>query len=636
VIFGSAFTDDESDIENAFKRAMPWLGDEFGMKDAPGSIFPGLSLMQWMSRQQNNQFSAAQSGFFPSMVSSTALHNNLNADDPSKLLSFQAPVMSSPSLQFNKANPQNQVSQLQQPPVTWPQQQHLQQLLQNPTNQQQLQQHQQQQELQQLPQQQQVQQQLPQQQQLQQQQPHQQLHQQQPQQQRQQQLQQQQQQICHPGLVNNGGVAPNQIPSQSLQQPVLYSQLQQQQILTGNTQSQQSIHSNSKSSLQLTSLPQDSQFQQQIESQASLLQRHQQQAQLQQSPLQLLQLQQSLSQRAQQQPQVQQLSQQGLPEQQLQLQLLQKLQQQQQQQQLLSPPSSLLQPPLQHQQQPNQQNQQVQQLPLSQHPQQQLSSNSFSTEKLLNGNSFSTSALMQSQQIHVNQPQSQQKPLTAIGAHSGLTEGDAPSCSTSPSTNNCQVPPSILLNRNQQGQAILLGDSMVEPASNLIQEMQCKSDIQIKHELPCSKGPDQLKYKSTITDQLEASSSGTSYCLDAGTIQQNFSIPTFGLDGDIQSHPRNNLPFAANVDGLAPDTLLSRGYDSQKDLQNLLSNYGGTPRDIEAELSTAGISSQSFGVPNMPFKPGCSSDVAINDTGVLSSGLWANQNQRMRTYTKVY
>ncbi|KAK7848425.1 auxin response factor 19 [Quercus suber] len=231
-------------------------------------------------------------------------------------------------------------------------------------------------------------------------------------------------------------------------------------------------------------------------------------------------------------------------------------------------------------------------------------------------------------------PQSQHKPLTAIRAHSGLTEGDAPSCSTSLSTNNCQVSPSNLLNRNQQGSAMLVGDSLIEPPSNLIQELQSKSDIRIKHELPGSKGPDQIKYKSTITDQLEASSSGTSYCLDA-SIPQNSPIPTFGSEGDVQSHPRNNLPFAANIDGLAPDTLLSRGYDSQKDLQNLLSNYGGTPRDIETELSTAAISSQSFGVPNIPFKPGCSSDVAINDAGVLSNGLWANQTQCMRTYTKV-
>jgi auxin response factor len=647
-LIGCVFTDDESDIENAFKRAMPWLGDEFGVKDAPSAIFPGLSLVQWMSMQQNNQFSAAQSGLYPSMVSSTGMHNNLNADDPSKLLSFQGPVPSASSLQFNKANPQNQVSQLQQPPVAWPQQQHLQQLLQNPTSQQQQQrqmqqqheqrqmqqQHEQRQMQQQHEQQQQQQRQMQQQneqhQQRQMQQQHE-LHQppqqQQPQQQQRQQLQQQQhqqQQICHPALVNNGVVAPNQISNQSLQQPVVYSQLQQQQILTSNPQSQQSIHSNNKSSLQLTSLPLDSQFQQQIEPQANLLQRHQQQAQLQQSPVQLLQ--QSLSQRAQQQPQVQQLSQQGLSEQQLHLQLLQKLQQQQQQQ-LLSPASPILQPQLLQQQQPNQQNQQVPQISLSQQQQQQqqqLSSTSFSTEKLLNGNSFSTSTLMQSQQIPVNQPQSQHKPFTAIRAHSGLTEGDAPSCSTSPSTNNCQVSPSNLLNRNQQVPAILMGDSLIEPPSNLIQELQSKSDIRIKHELPSSKGP----------DQLEASSSGTSYCLDAG-IPQNFPIPTFGLEGDVQSHPRNNLPFAANIDGLAPDTLLSRGYDSQKDLQNLLSNYGGNPRDIETELSTAAISSQSFGVPNIPFKPGCSSDVAINEAGVLSNGMWANQTQRMRTYTKV-
>ena len=175
----------------------------------------------------------------------------------------------------------------------------------------------------------------------------------------------------------------------------------------------------------------------------------------------------------------------------------------------------------------------------------------------------------------------------------------------------------------------------MEPPSNIVQDLQSKSDIRIKHEMPSSKGLDQLKYKGTITDQLEASSSGTSY-LDASTIQQSFPLPTFCLDGDAQSTPRSSLPFAASIDGLTPDTLLSRGYDSQKDLQNLLSNCGGPPRDIETELSTAAISSQSFGVPNLPFKPGCSSDVALTDAGILSNGLWANnQAQRMRTYTKV-
>ncbi|KAJ4827710.1 hypothetical protein Tsubulata_029805 [Turnera subulata] len=229
---------------------------------------------------------------------------------------------------------------------------------------------------------------------------------------------------------------------------------------------------------------------------------------------------------------------------------------------------------------------------------------------------------------------SMQKPPMAIRAHSSLTDGDAPSCSTSPSTNTCQVSPSNFLNRNQQAPAMLMTESVIEPASNLVQDLHSKSDIRVKPEFPTTKGSDQLKYKGAVTDQLEASSSGTSYCLDAGNIQQNFSLPTFGMDADVQSHPRNGLPFASSMDGLAPDTLLSRGYDSQKDLQNLLANYGGTPRDIETELSTAGISSQSFGVPNMPFKPACSNDVAINDTGVLNGGLW-NQTQRMRTYTKV-
>ncbi|XP_050383739.1 auxin response factor 7-like isoform X2 [Argentina anserina] len=652
--------DDESDIENAFKRAMPWLGDEFGMKNSQSSIFPGLSLVQWMNMQQNNQFSAAQSGFFPSMVPSTTLHNG--ADDPSKLLNFKAPGLTAPS-QLNKVAPQNQVGQVQQPTVTWPQQQQLQHLMQNPMNHQQ-QNHSQQQQIQQLmhtplnqQQQNHPQQQLQQlmqtpanqqlqnysqqqQQQQREQQLHQdpqghqqlqQLHQLHQQQAQRQQQQQQQQQLGQPTLVSNGLVTQNQIPSQNSQQPMMFTQLQQQHSLTSSTQSQQTVHTPDKNSFQLAAGTQDSQIQQQLEPQPSLLQR-QQQAQLQESPLQLLQQ----SQKAQQQPQVQPSPQRGLSEQQLNLKLLQKLQQQQQQQ-LFSPSSLLLQPQMLQQQLAHQQNQQLQQLqlPLSHHHQQQLSTNGFAADKLINSNNFSASTLMQPQHVSSIQQQNQQEQVTAIRSHSNLTEGDGPSCSTSPSTNNCQVSSSNLLNRNQQGTAMLITDPVAEPSSNLIHDFQSKSDIRIKHELPISKGPDQVKYKGTITDQLEPSSSGTSYCLDASTMQQNYALPSFCLDGDVQSHPRNSLPFSANVEGLAPDTLLSRGYDSQKDLQNLLANYGGTPRDIETELSTAAISSQSFGAPNMSFKPGCSSDVALNDAAVLNNGLWGSQAQRMRTYTKV-
>ncbi|KAB1199695.1 Auxin response factor 19 [Morella rubra] len=419
--------DDESDIENAFKRAMPWLGDDFGMKDAPNSIFPGLSLVQWMNKQQNNQFSAAQSGFFPSMVSPTVLHNNLNAEDPSKLLTPQQCQLHS-----NKG-------------------------------------------------------------------------------------QQQQQQLPATTLHTKATAAAAEIchlrasPSEFVVPLAKYNKAMYTQVSLGMR------------------------FRMMFETEESGVRRY------------------------------------------------------------MGTITSI---------------------------------SDLDTVRWKNSQ-------WRNLQIPVKQHQSQHKPLSAIRAHSGLTDGDAPSCSTSPSANNCQVSSSNLLNRNQQGPSLLVGDSLVEPTSNLIQELHSKSDIQIKHELPSSKGPDHLKYKSTLTDQLEASSSGTSYCLDTGTIQHNFQIPTFGLDGDVQSHAPNNQPFAANIDGLAPDTLLSRGYDSQKDLQNLLSNYGGTPRDIETDLSTAGVSSQSFGVPSMPFKPGCSSDITINEAGVLGNGLWANQAQRMRTYTKV-
>ncbi|XP_038698692.1 auxin response factor 7-like isoform X2 [Tripterygium wilfordii] len=605
----SAYTiDDDSDIENAFKRAMPWLGDDFGVQDAPSSMFPGLSLVQWMSMQQNNQLPAAQSGFFPSMVPSTAMHTNLSADDASKLLNFQSPALPAPNLQLNNANLQNQVNQLPQPPTAWTQQQQLQQLQQNPMSQQP-----QQRQQQQPPQQQQRQQsQQPQIQPL--------LQPQQiqrPQQQQQQQQQQQRpppqqhQQIFQATPVSNNVGVPNQMTNQNMQQPAAYSQLQQQQtqLLTSSAQSHQSVSSSNKNSYQLTSLPQDPQLQQQIEQPPALLQRHQQQTQLQQSPLQQPE--------RVPQPQVQQLSQQGLSEQHLQF--LQKLQQQQQ---LLSPTSSLVQAQMLQQQ--AQQIQQLQQPPLLQNQQQ-----------VLSGNNFSTSTLMQSQPYPLNQHQTLQKPPATLRANSGRTDGDAPSCSTSPSTNNCQISPSNFLNKIQHGPSMVLGDSVADPASNLVQELHPKVDMRIKHELPISKGPDQQKFKGTMGDQLEASTSGTSYCLDGGTIQHNFSIPSFGLEGDVQSHPRNNLPFASNITGLTPDTLLSRGYDSQKDLQNLLSDYGGIPRDIETELSTAAISSQSFGVPDIPFKPGCSGDVAINDTGVFGNGLWSNQAQRMRTYTKV-
>jgi len=218
-------------MESIFKRGMPWLGDEFGMKDVPSSIFPGLSLVQWMSMQQNNQFPGVQSGFFPSMVSASALHGGLAADDPSKLLNFQAPSLSVPNVQFNKASQQTQMGPLQQQCAAWSQQQQLPQILQNPVT---SQQHQQQQLLQ--------------------------KEQLQPQQS---QMPLEKQQIPQSTFVSSGIVtASNKNLNHNSQQPSTYTQVHQQQSLAGNNQVQQNVPLN-KGSVPLASLPPHMQFQQQ-------------------------------------------------------------------------------------------------------------------------------------------------------------------------------------------------------------------------------------------------------------------------------------------------------------------------------------------------------------------------------------
>ncbi|XP_077230987.1 auxin response factor 19 [Tasmannia lanceolata] len=560
--------DDGSEVENAFKRAMPWLSDDIGAKDAQSATFPGLSLVQWMSMQQNPHLiaSAAQSGYFPSMVAS-ALHNNLTTEDPSKILNFQAHPLPLSNLQFTLTKPNQQThqpDQFPQPPLTWPQQvQH--QQTQSPINFQQQQQLQRQQE-----------------QQLQQQQ-EQQLQQEQRQRQQQQQPQQQQQRQ-HQSFVNQP-LPQTHIPNQLLPQPIT----QQQRFSTPTAQLQPNHSQSSQNSIHTTAVQQNFQPHQQGE------QQQQQQQSVPQSQHQL----------------------QLLSQHQLQQQLLQKLQQQPH---LLSQLSPKLHSQLPQQPQSQQQNQQFQQ--------QQL------LHQQLRSSEFSPSPLQQSHQFSSNL-RSQDKSSLPVRAHSGLTDGDAPSCSNSPYTNNCHVSSSSLVNRTHQGPAIMLEEmTTILPVNNLAHEIQSKPNIQVKNESPTAKEPEQQTYRTSITDRLDASSSATSFCLD-GSAQQNFSLPSFCLDGEVQADPRNNLLFGVNIDGLTPDTFLARGFGSGKDLQNMLSEYSNQ-REIETELSTAAISSQSFGLPDTPFKTGCSSDAIINESAVLNRGLWANQSQRIRTFTKVH
>ncbi|KAG9443672.1 hypothetical protein H6P81_015012 [Aristolochia fimbriata] len=665
--------DDEAEIENAFKRAMPWLADDMGMKDAQNSIFPGLSLVQWMSmqQQQNPQLMshAIQSGYFPSMLS-TGLSNNSNAEDPSKILNFQSQSSLHLSNSFNIPKPNQPVTQpeqLSQPSMTWPHQ--LQQPQQRPTiinppTPTPLQQHQ-----------------LP---------PPQQQPQQQPQQLQQPHQQPQRSHLISPSVVEQSqrkqqlsfiGQTPpqTQIQNQVSQQTLQHSQLQQQKFVGSNSQSQQSSHIPSEPSVQTHSF----QFQSQVDQQQQNLIQRQQQQQLPQLPLSQHQLQLQLLQKLQQQQQQQLLSQISpqfptpVAQQQHQTPQIQQNQHPQQQHlsgtQFSSPQlSQSLQISSAHQTQQTSSNHQTQQISshqqsqqisshhqsqqISSHQQseqissqqqsQQISSHQQSQQISSHQQSQQISSLQQSQQISSHQQSlqissnhilSQVKSPLLGRAHSTLTDADAPSCSTSPSTNNCHVSSTSMSNRTQQGPPFL-EDMVIRhgPTNNLVQDMQIKSDIRVKNEIPTSKETDQLACRgSAVTDHLEASSSATSFGMD-GSMQQNFNLPSFGLDGEVQVDPRNNLLFGVNIDGFTPDTILSRGFGSGKDLQNLLASYNNQ-KDIETELSTAGISSQSFGVPDMSFKPSCSSDPVVNENGVLNRGAWTSQQpQRMRTFTKVH
>ncbi|CAH2036870.1 unnamed protein product [Thlaspi arvense] len=408
--------DDELDIENAFKRAMPWMGEEFGMKDAQSSMFPGLSLVQWMSMQQNSPLSSgAAATQLPSALSSYNLPNNFASNDPPKLLNFQSPNLSPANSQFNKPNSA-------------------------------------------------------------------------------------------------------QIPQQSMMHSNGAKMSHQNIVPAGN-----------KSLSQMTPFAQELQFQQQLE---------------------------------------------------------------------LHNTSTFMQPP---------------QIQVSPQQQGQMNNNN-------------------------------NKPLVASGrSHSGHTDGEPPSCSTSPSANNTghdNVSPTNFLSRSQQqGEAV--SDSVFERASNPAQELYTKTDSRNNQGggmVNLKSAAEQFKFKGAVTDQIDVSTAGTMYGPDVvGTAQQQqqqtFPLPSFGFDGDGQSHhPRNNLAFAGNLEAVTSDALYS-----QKDFHNLVPNYGNAPRDIETELSSAAISSQSFGIPSIPFKSGGSNEIGgINDSGIMNGGgLWPNQTQRMRTYTKV-
>ncbi|XP_020689469.1 auxin response factor 19 isoform X1 [Dendrobium catenatum] len=642
--------DESSEMETLFKRAMPWLGEEICIKDAQSqnTVMPGLSLAQWMSMQQNPLLgnSAIQSDYLRSLTN--PIIQNLGAADISRQLGLQAQLLQQNNMQFNSPRLPQQAQQVDTLPK-----------IQSPLNQ-----------LSSVSQAQQPMQDIS--------------------------MQQRQQFI-------NQTVSLSQTQTPQQQQPsLLQNNLTQSQIMVQNQIPQQQSLMQNQHVMQANLVNNHSQQHQQLLlHQQQMQQQNQQQQQMQHQNQQQQQLQHQNQQQQQLIPQnrmpVQasnQTNQLHLSEHQLQLQLLQKLQQQQQQQ--LQQQSLLSQSLLQQSQLPQIQEQQITLLEASQHPaysnpsSQQPQSSPQQCGKVASMNV----RLPQSSQLLQQKLQQQQTPLAELpmgvlpapstnvlstanllaagGTHTVLTD-DAPSCSTSPSTNNSAILPQPVFNRISHHNMVatekvspspvtILNPCSLEAlaaSTKLVKDIP-KLEQNVKPSVPIPKlqgqgvAPQVYLNNSAQMDYLDSSSSATSACLSQndGSLQQTLPLSSFNqpslfrstlTDSDVQGTDlRNNTLFGVNIDvplgvPLTNDTLLANSLDSGKYQNQLtgnpITNYT-TSKDAQQELSSSMVS-QSFGVPDMAFN---SIDSSLTESSLLNRNSWGptTQFQRMRTFTKVY
>lgn len=601
---------------------MPWLGDDFGMKDPQG--LPGLSLVQWMNMQQNPSLANSMQPNYLHSLSGSVLQNVGGGADLSRQLCLPAPQLPQQNtLQFGSQRPTQQVQQLDQlqkiPTTTL-----------SPAGS----------------------------------------------------IMQPQQQLSDISQQPRQNLINQSVPTNHVQAQLLQAQslVQSQNVLQQQQSFQNQLQRN---------LPQNLPQQQQIMNQT------QQQSFMQPQPSDPLNQQLHFS------------------DNQLQMQLLQKLQQQSllAQQSLLQQPSQLM--PIQDQQKHLDVSQNFsrslatsQMLDMSQTTSNStsLSQPQVAQQQMTINNSQSNLRFAQPNQ-HMKQQQQQQQPgilpeipgqvgqilppttnqlsancssfLTgAVGGGQSVVTDDIPSCSTSPSTNNCQnVVQPIMNGRIHRGTAAaeettqsslpLLSSSGLEamsPNRNLVKDLQQKPDV--KPSMNISKSQNHgfstpqtyLNNAVPQMDYLDSSSSATSVYFSQNDVQlqqttnpMSFSSQAIvfrdSQDGEVQGDPRHSVAFGANMDNqlgisMMPDSLITNSLvGSRKDVSNNISSGGGmlssyeNPKDAQPELSSSMVS-QSFGVPDMAFN---SIDSTINEGSFMNRGAWAPPPQmpRMRTFTKV-
>ncbi|WVZ92172.1 hypothetical protein U9M48_038258 [Paspalum notatum var. saurae] len=604
--------EDSSEMDNLFKRNMPWFGEEIYKKDlnTQNSLVPGLSLVQWMNMQQNPSLTCTvmQPELLNSLTGKPV--QTLTAADLSRQISFQPQFLQQNNIQFNTSllPPQNQQTEQLAKVIATPNQlgsvivpqkvvqdcnsekkQHpdpdpvpVTQPLQGsqPTT-----------------------------------------------------------SIVQPQLVNTQLQQPQVILQVQPQQPqvILQAQFQQQQPLVQN-------HTIVQGGLE----------------QIQLLQ--QQQQHLQQQPQQVQQ-----SVQEQQQTKIQPLQVPNgtnivtqISDHQMKTQLLKALQPQQPpimgqqktildlQQQAVNSQSTAQQCSLVATQVVGLHNSSIIQYPMQQKTQPHQPIHVFPGNTVCVAKSEIVSS-MHDHSLHVP------------GGVQLLKTDDVPSSSTSPSTNNNPV---LLQSIPSSSKNQSLPNAAKTPQSSLVlgstHEHGMKPYESTHHTLVIPKMAEQRpstgqEYMNSTPhmDYLDTSSSATSVCLSQadGSMQQNLPPSSFNQhqllretvpDSEFEvTDPGNNFLFGANIDGhlesLHEDGLLGNTFETEKYMGQMprdgISNYISS-KDSQQELSSSMVS-HSFGAADIAFN---SIDSSINDIPLLNrnSRPPAPAHQRIRTYTKVH
>ncbi|KAL8223525.1 hypothetical protein R6Q57_019000 [Mikania cordata] len=256
----------------------------------------------------------------------------------------------------------------------------------------------------------------------------------------------------------------------------------------------------------------------------------------------------------------------------------------------------------------------------------------------------------------------------------GTGSDDVPSCSTSPSTNNCPNVGPAVINGRSYPRTTVLGEDILQASTNLIntsgletisananfgKELQQKADVKPSVNVSKIQNQEFLAPRMYLQnlggpqmDYLDSSSSATSVCVSQNDVHlqpHNSNHLSFNSqplpfrdtihDGEVRNNHRTDIPFGVNISSTIPDPLITKGMmGSENNLTSgggLISSYENPVKEVQPELSSSMVS-QSFGVPDMTFN---SIDSTINDDALLSNGVWApppQPFQRMRTFTKVY